>query len=164
MDNYEKKIREFLNSSEVDQLYKSMLLNLFPEFRESEDERTRKELIQYIKDHPAAPEGHIEKRVLSRWIAWLEKQKERSPVWSEDDEKMLSDIIKDLVHPWNEYIPDRIEDEIKWLKNRLKSLKPQNRWKPSLSQLNALGVVTKGNAPDDIEEINSLYNDLKKLM
>ena len=39
----------------------------------------------------------------------------------------------------------------------------QNTWKPSLSQLNALGVVAKGNAPDDIEEINSLYNNLKKL-
>ena len=54
--------------------------------------------------------------------------------WSEEDEKMLSDIIKDLVHPWNEYIPERIEEEIKWLKNKLKSFKdrvqpqPKQEW------------------------------------
>lgn len=36
-------------------------------------------------------------------------------------------------------------------------------WKPSIAQLNALSIVSKGNAPDDIEAIVSLYNDLKKL-
>jgi hypothetical protein len=35
--NYEKKIREYLNSSEVDQLYKNMLLNLFPELKEPKE-------------------------------------------------------------------------------------------------------------------------------
>lgn len=55
--------------------------------------------------------------------AVLEKDIIEQKPWSEEDEKKLNDIIKDLVHPWNEYIPDRIEDEIKWLKNRLKSLK-----------------------------------------
>lgn len=44
------------------------------------------------------------------------------------------------------------------------SLYPQNTWKPSLAQLNALSIVSKGNAPDDIEAIVSLYNILKKLM
>lgn len=53
---------------------------------------------------------------------------EQNPAWSEEEEKILSDIIKDLVHPWDEYIPDRIEYEIKWLKNRLNSLK--NRVQP----------------------------------
>lgn len=64
-------------------------------------------------------------------IEWLKSIKNKIQLqpaeWSEEDEKILSDIIKDLVHPWNEYIPDRIEEEIKWLKNRLKSLRPQNR-------------------------------------
>lgn len=43
------------------------------------------------------------------------------------------------------------------------SLFPQNTWKPSMAQLNALSIVSKGNAPDDIDAIQSLYNDLKKL-
>ena len=122
MDNYEKKIREFLDSSEVDQLYKSMLLNLFPEFRENEDEITRKELLEYIKSHPEAPEGHIEKRVLSRWIAWLEKQDEKK------------------------------------------------RWKPSEEQMNALLHMKSVLVPQNLGPnattawVDSLYNDLKKLM
>lgn len=45
----------------------------------------------------------------------------------------------------------------------LKSLKDKYTWKPSIAQLNALSIVSKGNAPDDIEAIVSLYNDLKKL-
>jgi hypothetical protein len=61
---------------------------------------------------------------LKECLAWLEKQGKQNPAWSEEDEKILSDIIKDLVHPWNGYIPDRIEDEIKWLRNKLKSLRP----------------------------------------
>ena len=51
----------------------------------------------------------------------LNKIKDES-AWTEEDEKMLNDIIKDLVHPWNEYIPDRIEDEIKWLKRMVRRL------------------------------------------
>jgi hypothetical protein len=45
----------------------------------------------------------------------------------------------------------------------LKSLRPQNSWKPSMAQLNALSIVSKGNITDDIEAIVSLYQDLKKL-
>jgi len=55
---------------------------------------------------------------------------EQKPTWSEEDEKMLCDVIKDLVHPWNEYISDRIEEEIKWLKNKLKSLKSRVKPQP----------------------------------
>ena len=86
--------------------------------------------------------------------------------WSEEDEKMLSDIIKDLVHPWNEYIPDRIEDEIKWIKNKLKSLRPQNTWKPSDEQMKALLSklpVVKGGGDKVQGILESLYQDLKKL-
>ena len=88
---------------------------------------------------------------------------EQKPAWSEEDEEILDGIIVDV-----EVLKEQdrtksgkaaYQKEIDWLK----SLKPKNRWKPSLSQLNALSVVAKGNTPDDIEEINSLYNDLKKL-
>jgi hypothetical protein len=47
--------------------------------------------------------------------------------------------------------------------NWLKSLRQRCAWKPSIAQLNALSIVSKGNAPDDIEAIVSLYNDLKEL-
>ena len=55
------------------------------------------------------------------------------------------------------------EHWLKSLKDKFQ-LRPQKQWKPSIAQLNALSIVSKGNAPDDIEAIVSLYNDLKKLM
>ena len=98
----------------------------------------------------------------------LEKQGEKKPAeWSEEDEKILSDIIKDLVHPWNEYIPDRIEDEIKWLKNKFKSLRPQPQWKPSKEQLHILESVIADYDNQGLsytkDMLCDLYEDLKKL-
>lgn len=93
------------------------------------------------------------------------KKIEQKPAWSEEDEKILSDIIKDLVHPWNEYIPDRIEDEIKWLKNKLKSLRPQTTWKPTERQLSALDYQVKATCQTSwqYKETKELLEQLKKL-
>jgi len=96
------------------------------------------------------------------WVKDLVSHKRQE--LSEEDEKMLNDIIKDLVHPWNEYIPDRIEDEIKWLKNRLKSLTPQTTWKPSGEQIKALKEACDEHwEPDGLDPLYTLYQDLKKL-
>lgn len=90
---------------------------------------------------------------------------EQNPAWSEEDEKTLNDIIKDLVHPWNEYIPDRIEDEIKWLKNKLKSLRPRSQWNPSKEQIIALRWILNNVSSYNMykEEISGLLEQLQKL-
>lgn len=62
------------NSDKMPTYANRVIGEIFPELRESEDERVRKEIMEYVKNTPVAPEGHIEQRVLSRWIAWLEKQ------------------------------------------------------------------------------------------
>lgn len=50
------------------------------------------------------------------------------PTWSEEDEKMIQDIISDITIAQEQvYCKNRCEDEINWLK----SLRPQNHWKPS---------------------------------
>jgi hypothetical protein len=88
---------------------------------------------------------------------------EQNPTeWNEEDETILKAIILNL-EEFKKYCAIPSTQYVSKCINWLKSLKPQNIWRPSLSQLNALGVVAKGNAPDDIEEINSLYKDLKKL-
>ena len=84
--------------------------------------------------------------------------KEPKQEWSEKDEK----IRKKIMHVLS--LDVRISNkELADINDWLKSLRHQNRWKPSLAQLNALSIVSKGYAPEDIEEIKSLYNDLKKL-
>ena len=95
---------------------------IFPELAESEDEKTRKELIQFIKnwkdpnnigrphDFPTLTRN-VEQ--CDRYIAWLEKQKEFvsadfDDVWDTADcdeltaplEKYSKDAIKEMCHAW----------------------------------------------------------------
>lgn len=81
---------------------------VFPELAESEDERIRKELIEYIKDQQSsfisAPDcrdkyEEEENNKYNSWIAWLEKQGEQKPAeWHREDEQNLNACLG--------YIPD----------------------------------------------------------
>ena len=102
------------------------------------------------------------RKELSDWFKSLKERVQLQPKqeWSEEDEKMLNHVIIDI-ESLKEYVYCKhlCDEEITWLK----SLKDRYTWKPSIAQLNALSIVSKGNAPDDIEAIVSLYQDLLKL-
>ena len=75
---------------------KSTLENDFPELKESEDERIRKEIIDWMKGGNTYDWQENKKK----WIAYLERQKERKPVeWSEEDERMYKAISIALTLP-----------------------------------------------------------------
>ena len=123
---------------------------IFPELKESEDEKIRRDILAYFngkKEKDKQP-------VLDLWIAYLEKQKEQKPAeWSEDDEQILKGIL-DCYKSMN---PD-------W-RNWLKSLRPQNHWKPSDEQIRPLEYAIEyfKKRKNDTTYLESLYNDLKKL-
>ena len=99
--DYKQKIKDYMNSSEVDTLYKSMLNNLFPELKESEDERIRKELLTFFRE--SIHGGHIlTNKEYDSWIAWLEKQGESSSTihyWTEEEiEPIISDYLRGAEH------------------------------------------------------------------
>ena len=82
---------------------KICLESIFPELRESEDERIRKELIYWLKGFIGEKEGcgYTEDEIRER-IAYLEKQKEQKPVQSEEEKEyvrtlkgLVSDFIRD---------------------------------------------------------------------
>ena len=109
---------------------KTALGLLIPELSESEDERIRKELIEFIEwsvdRHFMREDFHQAKRP-SEWIAYLEKQKEPNPAeWSEEDEK-----IRNLAIEWAEtmYGQFRFVDmgstDFRKIVAWLKSLRPQ---------------------------------------
>lgn len=85
---HEIKQWDFINNDEME-----ALRTLIPELRESEDERIRKELIEFIKwsvdRHFMREDFHQAKRP-SEWIAYLEKQKELTPAdgWDYADKRM----------------------------------------------------------------------------
>ena len=84
MDTYEKKYKEAINKAEeIIRYYKERnrdeaaiedLKEIFPELKESEDEKIRKELIDFVKSRLAGfPE-------CKRFTNWLEKQGEQKPI------------------------------------------------------------------------------------
>lgn len=102
--DYEKKYQRVLKSIRV--LYNQMkylsspealaitvtLEDNFPELKESPDEGIREEIINYLKSF--IPHHDDELVMKSRsWIAWLEKQGEKNPAWSEEDKLMIQDAI-----------------------------------------------------------------------
>ena len=66
-----EKARKYMDAGSSD--LTDVLPKIFPELAESEDERIRKELVQYLKDYPNIPTGQYSK---SDFYAYLEKQKE----------------------------------------------------------------------------------------
>lgn len=76
-----KRAKELLEIGVKDTRDKRVVLSFFPELYEFEDERIRKELTDYIKrkfENSCSPTPS--KKILTNWIAWLEKQGEQKPV------------------------------------------------------------------------------------
>lgn len=85
---------------------------IFPELKESEDERIRKELLNYLYDI------HDDDEERARWIAWLEKQSEQKS--NDKIEFKIGDLITngilvgkiDEIHEWgyHAYFGDHYAD------------------------------------------------------
>lgn len=80
--NYEKKYKEALERAKDSFNYPDFpgfirADVVFPELKESEDEKIKREIINYFKcqskDEPCRKDIH------NKWIAWLEKQAEEKP-------------------------------------------------------------------------------------
>ena len=63
---------------------KEELANLFPELAESKEERIRKEIIAFIKRRDRSGCDYD----YDKWIAWLEKQGEKSQYWKPSEEQL----------------------------------------------------------------------------
>lgn len=77
---------------------------------------------------------------------------------SEDDKRILN-ILRSMVHGTYEVQTQEMVDELlSWLE----SIKPQNTWKPSNEQMQALANACDGKVLN-LDYLNLLYQDLKKL-
>lgn len=72
--------------------FKKPLETLFPELKESEDEKTRKNLIGYIN---GISENEVCKETKDSWIAWLEKQGDKCLVNFDEAEKEKYDFVSE---------------------------------------------------------------------
>ena len=82
---------------------------------------------------------------------------EQKPAWSEEDEINLEKAIWYVENPAPMVVKDSML--VEWLK----SLRPQNTWKPSEEQMDALRYVTNFDYGGYKATLVSLYEQLKKL-
>ena len=259
--DYEKKYKEALELARVAAFngHQSLMEGIFPELKESEDEKTRKRIIALVNAHGQGMykddmlawlenipytidhekregfhlgykaalekqgESYTKRDVDDAYVEGmafakneLEKQGEQEP-WSEEDEKMIGRLrnivekyafsesavdvngdlcekeyidadnwlksLKNRVIPqpkpaWSEedkrmfdYALDMIEwyggkneKRVRLVSDWLKSLRPQNNWKPSNEQMKALdSVIDEYDGYPEFDSLVSLKNDLRKL-
>jgi len=90
---------------------------IFPELAESEEDKIRKDLIEWIDDFPDPIwRCHHKKDV----IAWLEKQGEHHIACNEEQLKVLNEVLNFAANHespyWNDYIFGTLNSLIKQLK------------------------------------------------
>lgn len=172
--NYEEKYNNAIESikriyNQADSYGRELMEKEFPELRESEDERIRKELIERFNwelkgaEEQDATGCSRQKDIamFKRGIAWLEKQSEQKSYWSEEDEEMIDFMIEFIESLcWRKDLTQRKDNVLSWLK----SIKP-NHWKPSEKQMEALKKRTHGlhTSSETRKALESLINDLEKL-
>lgn len=97
---------------------------IFPELKESEDERIRKYLISLVKNWDK--DGIISKYTsnpndVKQILAWLEKQGEQKPTWSKEDDELITAAICfiDNYNQDNGFACNGIykDDVLKWIKS-----------------------------------------------
>lgn len=144
--DFKKKYEEALNlaKSYYGKGQNEFLDTLFPELRESDDERIRTFLYhtftaQYLcKDKTGKWHGEPVTNIL----AYLERQKEQEPAeWRDDDQKMLDKIVNIVIYAADTCRIINDDDVIKiesWIKKQVYA-----NWKPTAEQLEAFELAVK---------------------
>jgi hypothetical protein len=157
-----------VDNNVCDERYCCVIDDIVPELIEIEDERIRKNCIDFLE---LQKQHHAATFEIEECIAWLEKQGEQKPAWSEEDERIRIETIELLEtanHPnvlHRNGKPLDFTENINWLK----SLRPQNTWKPSDEQIKAIRLARSfvvddfGEHPMLSETLMELEEQLKKL-
>ncbi len=100
-DDYKKRLTGILEGTELSEDQKAKLEEIFPELKESEDERISKILIRVIKELAKGYDNVAAGLSLQDAVAWLEKKGAKGSgketplsVWSDNDHEMVFRIRK----------------------------------------------------------------------
>jgi len=135
-----------------------------PEWSE-EDEKMLKSIISDYDDMLKESIGFMPLCHKQNWIKSLKDRVAPQQEWGEEDEGCVSFLIESLegcLKGHNiSFVPSTALKYIEWLK----SLRPQNRWKPSDEQIRPLEYAIDyfRRKKNDTTYLESLYQDLMKL-
>lgn len=138
------------------------ILHIFPELKESEDEKIMKNIVEAVEFHKDFTQSRKEEI-----YAWLKKQcKHNHTNWNSEDEEHLNSVLERLegmCKKGSTFIQTRfaVSEDKDWLK----SLRVKFNWKPSDEQLRPLGYAIDyfKKKKNDTTYLESLYNDLENL-
>ena len=124
--NYEKKYKDALEKARqfsehpLQEDSSSIVEYIFPELKESEDEKIKKELITHCRNTRCVTEEGAER--IAKWIAWLEKQSENEKGERKKDDAYSEFAISAVEDYYGGDNPLRKEivDWLKSLKQRIK--------------------------------------------
>ena len=166
-DEASKEVKDFFKGKQ--KMYSDVtqtLEYLFPELKESDDERIKKniKIALMIMEDNLSDFYSTHRTSQKDLIAWLEKQGEQKPSWSEEDEKNLFDVTMELEYRSGlfQLQPKDYSQMIEWLK----SLRYRYAWKPSDEHIDILWDALCALKHDNYKHsdiVNSLYQSLKKL-
>ena len=96
--DYEKKLalaKEALDSGSYD---KETIEYIFPELKESEDEKIRKNIIIALKSQKDELGDFYKSHNTSEseLVDWIEKQGEQKPIWTDNDRTMAFTLLRDI--------------------------------------------------------------------
>ena len=175
--DYEKLYKEALNKAKSKiwndkghVLYEDDIVEIFPELAESKDDRIKKALIKCMERFPY-DRLEINGVSIEDAIAWLEKQGEQKPSWSEEDEYQINTILYGLYlkkelykKEGNKVEEDRYNTQYNWLKS-FKS----NHWKPSEYDISLLEEIARNIRNNirpfcsEVSSLEALIDNLKNL-
>ena len=153
-----EKIREGLqplpDGAKISGVTRAFLEEVFPELKESEDERIRKDLLAFIKA-PYVYDFIVHDRV-DPWIAWLEKQGEPKQEWSKEDENRFQNIIACIEDCYKE---KDAQDLIRWFKSLIHQ--PKQVW--SKADIKMLELIIDGyQNTEDFSKVDGVFVDWLK--
>ena len=161
---------------------------VIPELAESEDERIRKELVNFILYR--AGRVLLDKETEHRFVAYLEKQKEQKPEWSDEDRDNLERVdnylwildnyigddcatpqgkadkirgnIQEILSPWLKSLPERFNPQPKqeWSEEDINKIRSEEYTKGFNDA--AFGGKLKEWSKEDETMINHIIEALPK--
>lgn len=131
-----------------------------------EDEKNWRHCLHYIDAFVTPVKEHVD------WFKNIRNRVQPQPKqeWSEEDDKILNAIIKDIQEQhqeamWKINTGNTVAVSTEYIIDWLKSIKPQPRWKPTEEQLSAMDWEIRNTSEGSWQrrEMESLYNLLKTL-
>lgn len=154
--NYEEKYKKSLEKARelMDKGYDVLMPEIFPELKESEDEKIRNFLIDFIKICTWTEKEDQGWPLREDCLAWLEKQGQKEATWNKEDEENINNIL----YVFNQLRgisfykeDDTVEKIINWLKSLKDRLCSNNEYDKDM--LGAIEYCKKNNRPFEKEHL-----------